>query len=497
MTCRDESAMRHSLSLLEPLAEESIYSTSVGNLMDSRTSHLDDILNQKLEEALHKATSQVSFHDIAKIASEYDPIDLAYAVPRLPLSTRYMVYDNLPDLHSKIIFITNADRASRSAILRAMNDREIKRLIDNMPLDEAVHTLDDLSDRRLRRVLDLFDPQKAQRIRDLLSQDRTSATRLMSSEFFLFPLQATIQEVSGSIRDHPGVELHRSIFVSNDFGQLIGHVPTRNLLVNPPETAIRQIMRPILHKIRPDASRDEVVDLVERYKIPNLPVVDENDILIGVIHYEVVVEAIEDIADKTIANMAGTTEEVGEEIALIHRVLARAPWLFVTLSVGILTSLMMSYFRDKIWFAVVPLFVTLITGMSGNVGLQCSTVLVRGMSTGELSIGSRGEAIRKELWIGLTIGLCFGVLSAGLIYLCTLFHPIGPSPLCVGMTVGCGVLGACLTATGFGVFFPFLFARLGVDPAIASGPLVTACNDLASTLVYFCIAWMLYERLIA
>lgn len=490
--------MRHTSSdTFQTQEEESTYTTSVGNLMDSRTSHLDDILNQKLEEALHKATSLINFHDITKIASEYDPIDLAYAVPRLPLSARYLVFDNLPDLQSKIIFMTNTDSVSRSAIFRAMNDREIKRLIDTMPLDEAVEVLDDLSDRRLRRVLDLLEHKKAQRIRDLLSQDRTSATRLMSNEFFIFPLQSTIQEVASAIRDFPGVELHRSIFVSNDFGQLIGYVPTRNLLVNPPETTIRQIMRPILHKIRPDASRDEVVDLVERYKIPSLPVVDENDMLIGVIHYEVVVEAIEDIADKTIANMAGTTEEVGEEISLFHRVLARAPWLFVTLSVGVITSLTMSHFRGEIWFAVVPLFVTLITGMSGNVGLQCSTVLVRGMSTGELSIGSRGEAIRKELLIGLTIGLGFGLLSAGLIYVSTLFHPIGPSSLGVAITVGCGVLGACLTATGLGVLFPFIFARLGVDPAIASGPLVTACNDLASTLVYFFIAWTLYERLIA
>ena len=121
----------------------------------------NDILNQKLEEALHKATALVNFHDIAKIASEYDPIDLAYAVPRLPLAARYLIYDNLPDLQSKIIFITNADSASRLAIFRAMNDREIKRLVDSMPLDEAVSILDDLSDRRLRRILDLLDPQKA------------------------------------------------------------------------------------------------------------------------------------------------------------------------------------------------------------------------------------------------------------------------------------------------------------------------------------------------
>lgn len=470
------------------------YTTSTGNLMDSRTSHLDDILNQKLEEALHKPTALVSFHDVAKIASEHDPIDLAYAVTRLPPTTRYVVYDNLPDLQSKVIFMINTDSTSRGAIFRSISDQEIKRLIDHMPLDEAVWTLDDMSDRRLRRVLDMLDPKKASRIRDLLKRDRNSAARLMTNEFFAFHMNVTIGEVAAAIRDNPGIELTRSIFVLSDLGQLAGYVPARNLIINPANAPIRQVMRPVLHTIHPETSRDEVVDMVERYKIPALPVIDESNVMIGIVTYEAVVEAMEDIADETIASIAGITEDVSEDTPIFQRALGRSPWLFVTLTVGIITSTAMTYFRDQSWFILVPLFVTLITGMSGNVGLQCSTVLVRGMSTGELSAGTKREAINKELLIGLTIGLVFGTLSGVAVFIINLLkvHPLGLAPLAVGITVGCGVLGACLTATGLGVLFPFFFARLGIDPAIASGPLVTAFNDLSSTLVYFLIAWTLY-----
>lgn len=470
------------------------YTTSTGNLMDSKTSHLDDVLNEKLENAFHKQTSQVLLHDVAKIASEHDPIDLAYAVTRLPPSARIVVYDNLPDLNAKIIFMTNTGSNTRSAIFRQINDDEIIRLIERMPPDEAVWILDDMSDRRLKRILEQLDPKKAMRIRDLQKHDRHSAGRLMTNEFFAFHMNTPIGEVAASIRDNPGIELTRRVFVLNDDNTLAGFVPGRNLIVNPEYLPLRQVMRSILHKVTAEDSRDEVVDLVERYKIPALPVVDENDHLIGVITYEDVVEAMEDIADETIASIAGTAENVSEQAPVYQRFILRAPWLFVTLLAGLITATAMAHFKDSSWFILVPFFVPLIAGMSGNVGIQCSTILVRGMSTGSLSTGSRGLAIRKELVIGLLIGLSFGIFCGSAVYLLNHFgvHQFVADPLALGATVSLGLLGACLMATVLGSFSPFFFARFGIDPAVASGPIVTACNDVLSTLMFFLVARMVF-----
>ena len=306
------------------------HSTSTGNLMDSRTSQLDDVLNEKLESAFYKPTSQIFIHDVAKIACEYDPIDLAHAVTRLPPSARIVVYDNLPDLNAKIIFIINTGSSTRSAIFRQIDDQEIKNLLEQMPPDEGVEILDDLSDRRLKRVLELLDPKKAASIRQLQQHDRNSAGRLMTNEFFAFHMNTTIGEVTAHIRDNPGIELTRSVFVTSDDGSLAGLVSGRNLMVNPHFLPLRQVMQPVLHKVTAENSRDEVVDLVERYKIPALPVVNEQDQLVGVITYEDVVEAMEDIADETIANIAGTAEDVSEQAPIFQRFLWRAPWLCVT-----------------------------------------------------------------------------------------------------------------------------------------------------------------------
>lgn len=482
----EERVNRQEQKELDQEAEGVLY----GHIMDSKTSQLDDALNEKLERAFHKQTSQVLFHDVAKIASEYDPIDLAYAVTRLPSSARVVVYDNLPDLNSKIIFMINTGSNTRAAIFRQIDDNEIKCLIERMPPDEAVWMLDDMSDRRLKRVMDLLDAKKASRIRELQQHDRQSAGRLMTNEFFAFHMNTTIGEVAAHIRDNPGVEFTRSIFVLTDEGSLAGFVPGRNLIVNPDYLPIKQVMRPILHKVFADGSRDEVVDLVERYKIPALPVVDEDDHLLGIITYENVVEALEDIADETIASIAGTGEDVSEHEPTWKRFCLRAPWLLVTLCAGLVTATVMSHFSDRLWFAIVPFFVPLITGMSGNVGIQCSTILVRAMSTGELSTGARGDAITKELIIGLFIGSTFGVLCGLVVYALNELgvHQAAGESWVIGLTVSAGVFGASMTATVLGTFSPFLFVRFRVDPAVASGPFVTAFNDVLSTLMFFLVA---------
>jgi len=461
-------------------------------LMDSKTSQLDDILKEKLDRAFHKQTSKVILHDIIKIACEHTPIDLAYAASRLPPDIRPVIYENLADLEAKVGFIINTDSNTRVAVFRHISDTEAKNLIEHMPPDDAVAVLEDMSERRFRRVVDLLEPAKATRIKEIKKHERNTAGRLMTNEFFAFPAEMTIGKAAAYIRDNPGIDLTRQIYVLNQSGALQGYVPARNLIINPAQGPLKQVMQPILHKVLTDTSREEVVDIVERYKLPALPVVDADDFLVGVVTYEDVMEAIEDIADETIAQMAGTGENVREHEPTWKRLLARIPWLVVTLlaglvNVGIMSSLQ-SYEAGSLTFVL--FFVPLITGLSGNIGIQCSTILVRSMATGGLSAGTKGEAIRKEMTIGVSIGIMFGVLAGLLVWSLDLigFSGIEVKPAVVGVIVGAGLWGACLASTSLGVFSPLFFARIGVDPAIAAGPIVTAINDFLSMSIYFLIA---------
>lgn len=465
---------------------------AMGNLMDSKTSHLDDILNEKLSSAFHKQTSTVILHDVAKIASEHSPIDLAYAASRLPPNARHVLYENLFDLEAKIAFMVNTDSNTRAAVFRHITDEEAKKMVEGMPPDEAVAVLEDISERRFRKVVEMLEPKKASRIKEIKKHHLNTAGRLMTNEFFAFPMDMTIGDAASFIRDNPGIDLTRRIFVLNNEGVLQGYVPARNLIVNPHHLPLRQVMRPILHKVDADTTREEVVDIVERYKISALPVVDAEDRLEGVITYEDVLETIEDIADETIASMAGTAEKFSENQPLFKRFLSRSPWLIVTLCAGLINVGVMSSFQmyEKGLLTFVLFFVPLITGMSGNIGIQSSTILVRSMAIGLLSVGNRRSAVYKELIIGLSTGLFFGVLCGLLVYSVDFLKIDGMtiSPLGVGLIVGAGLFGACLAGTLLGVFSPLFFARLGVDPAIASGPIITAFNDFLSMSIYFLIA---------
>ncbi len=475
-----------------PQAPTNFFSKS-DNLLVSTTSHLDDLLQEKLEKAFHQQTSRISTTDLIKIAEEHSPIDLAYAVAHLPPNARPVLYDNLPSREAKVKFLTNTDSSSRLTILRYMSDLEMKRLFENMPLDEAVKLSDDLSERRFKRLLELLDHKRATRIRDLKQHHRNSAGRLMTSEFFAFSMDMTIKEAAGYIRDFPRIDFTRGIYVLNEQKELQGYVPGRNLIINPPDLLLGQVMRPILHKVTVDASREEVVDLVERYKIPSLPVVDEKNRLIGVIAHEDVLEAMEDLADAMVAKIAGTAEDVSSMEPTLKRFFSRFPWLVVTLLAGLLNVTTMSFFQEKGGVALTFLlfFVPLITGMSGNIGIQCSTLLVRSMAIGTFSWGNKKDLIYKELAVGLFNGTVFGVgvgLLSGCIDLFFTGHPTLP-PLILGLAIGVGLLGACFTATLFGIFFPLFFAKIRIDPALASGPLITAFNDIVSMAIYFLIAW--------
>lgn len=462
--------------------------------VESQTGRIDDLLKEKLEKAFHKQTSKVRLHDIAKIACEHSPIDLAYAASHLPPNVRPVLYENLPNRDDKIKFLINTDSDTRLTLFRQLDDLELKKVFERMPLDEAVWLVDDMPERRFRRLMELIDSKKANKIRELKQHDRKSAGRLMTSEFFAFAMDMTIGEAAAYIRDNPRIDFTKGIFILNHARELQGYVPARNMMINPPSTPLRQVMRPILHKVAVDATREEVIDLVERYKIFSLPVVDIDNELIGVISQEDIVEAMEDLADETIARIAGTNEKFSSHDPILRRFLTRAPWLIVTLIAGLINGGVMSSFYNYeggiLTFAL--FFVPLINGMSGNIGLQCSTVLVRNMAIGGLSAGSRKETIVKELCSGLFTGAIFGVGCGLIIYLLHLLTGNGmdhTTPIAVAAIVSIGLVGGCFAGTFLGVLAPLFFSRIGVDPAISAGPIVTAFNDFLSMTIYFVIAW--------
>lgn len=460
--------------------------------MEGAMSQLDDLLCQRIDRALHSYSFAVHEAELAAIAEEEKPVDLAYAAGRLPSPARPLLYHNLPSWEARVEFFLNTDSYTRGIIYRCLDDEQIRELIVQMPPDEAVWILEDLSERRRRQLLEVLEPKRAARIRELQSHSPNSAARLMTGDFFAFTASVTIGEVAAELRAHPGVQLTAALFVVDREGVLEGIVPARNLIVNPPSMCLREVMLPPAHLVGPDVGREEVVDLFERYKLVALPVVDGKGKLLGAIPADEIPQVVEDLADETMGAMAGTLEDLTAGQSILSRFLSRAPWLFVTLCGGLINAANLCYFESLLdpWMAFALFFVPLITGMSGNVGIQSSTILVRAMAVGLMTLHWRREAILKELAIGAVTGLAFGCICGLAVYALGVLgvDALGSNPLAVGVVVSCGLFGACLMATFLGVFSPLFFARLGVDPAISSGPIVTAFNDVFSMVIYFLTA---------
>jgi len=337
---------------------------------DSWTSQIDDALLERFEKAIHKQTAFYQHSELAAIAREYDPIDLAKASIRLPASARLVLYRNIPDIEAKTAFILNSTSPTRQSVFRGTRNEEICLLLEQMPADEAVAVIEDLPLRRLKHIFESLEEQKAHRILALHQHQPHTAGRLMTNEFFAFSLNRTVGQAVGYIRENPGIEFTQWIFIVSDEMELLGFVPSRNLLVNTPEIPLRALMQPVVHRIEPETPRDDIVELFERYRLPVLPVVDEEHRLLGVVTQDDVVSMMEEIADETIASIGGTLESLTEDEPSIKRFCSRAPWLLVTLIAGLTTATGISLFQGYHWALAVPFFVPLIAGMSGNVGFS-------------------------------------------------------------------------------------------------------------------------------
>lgn len=446
------------------------------------------------EELLERITAAFSTYDkglvhsrLRQIAEEQSAHDLAFAAERLPLNQRALIFKSLPSAEAKTTFLIHVEERTRKGLFIEIDDAEIAQLVEQMPPDEAVWALEDLPMARYFRILDLLDPKKADSIRELQKYETNTAGRLMTNEFFAFQASHTVAAAARYIRDNPNIDLLRRIFILDSEKRLLGFVPIRNLVVSRPHLPLEKICRPIEHFVDPNEDRDQVLEKFERYRISDLPVIDSTHRLVGVISYDDILELLEDVADETLATIAGTDSERAYLTRWQH-FLTRAPWLGVTLIGGFITASNMQWFQAP---HNIIAFVPLINGMSGGVGIQSSGLMLRGMSSGALKSMSACVQAAYSEWInGVLVGIAFGIASGFALWssqYLELYHTT-MSAWHLSVVVSTGLMASCALASFLGVFFPIVFEKVGVEPAVSAGPLVTAINDVLSTIMYFTVA---------
>jgi magnesium transporter len=272
------------------------------------------------------------------------------------------------------------------------------------------------------------------------------------------------------------------LYVVNEYGNLVGVSSLRQLVVVSPETPLKEFMVTDVFSVKTDMDQEEVAKIVARYDILAVPVVDDTNKLVGIVTVDDVIDIFRKEATEDMLKMAGVGEEYVETKNVLKSTRIRLPWLLASCIGGIIAFFVIGHFEESLRkLAYLAAFIPVIMGMGGNIGTQSSTIVVRGLATGRIDMREFWPVVLKELTIGIILGLVYGILIG---VVAQLKYSKVLLAFAVCMSVTCSMTIAALV----GSFVPMMFARMKIDPAVATGPFVTTAIDIISVFFYFAIA---------
>ncbi len=396
-----------------------------------------------------------------------------------------------PEDRAAVVF--GFDRDEWKILLPLLSPQEIAEVIKALETDDAADLLADIPVRERFEALRMLSQKERVQVQQLLRYPEDSAGGIMQLELALVNEDATVQDAIQIVRQlvEDDVEV-LSVIVVDQARRLSGSVALVDLLLNKSTTKISSIMDKDVVSVRPLLDQEEVAALFKKYDLLVLPVVDDENRVLGRIVVDDVVDVLSEEAEEDALHMAGTTtQELLYQSAVFATARVRLPWLGVALCCSLVSGFLLHFFEPTVERAVVILsFVPVITAMGGNVGTQSATLLIRGFATGKLDLTDVPNFLFKEVRVGLLMGAVYGLI-AGLtaVVILTDFN------IYLGIVVFVAMMTGMMTAAVLGVVAPALLKRLDFDPAIASGPFVTTLNDIAGIVIYMVIATAFLSKL--
>jgi magnesium transporter len=421
-----------------------------------------------------------------KIVNKTHAADLAAVYRFLTPSEQRALFDHLENVEQKAMFFSELEEELLLELIEDMPPDKIAEILEQMPNDDVADLLGKLSDDRAKTLLDLMTKEGSEEVEELLGYDAETAGGIMLPDFIALKEETTAREATRALqKDYVDIEMPFYLYVTDDHDNLVGVISLRQLVVVPPETKLKSIMTTDVVSVQTDTDQEEVAKIVARYNVLAVPVVDENNTLVGIVTVDDVIDIIREEATEDILKMAGAGEGFVESQSLLKSTRIRLPWLLASWVGGIVAFMIIGYFESSLSQLVyLAAFIPIIMGMGGNIGTQSSTIVVRGLATGRLNVKQIRKVVLKELAIGFFLGFVYGILLGLVVHLrydMWLF----------GVTVGLAVISSMTIAALVGSLVPMVFARINIDPAVATGPFVTTSIDILSVFLYFQIATVL------
>jgi magnesium transporter len=443
-----------------------------------------------LLDAFRRLIHRNARSNIQKMIVKTHSADLAALFRSFTDIERETVFDLISDRIYKAELLTELDRSILVELLEGMPPDGIADLLKEMAPDDQADLLEQIPEELGKEVLGLMSSADSEDIEELLMYQPDTAGGIMVPLPFKIHEENTVQEAINAIREQQDAEMAFYIYVVDDNDKLTGVISLRQLLMVSPKTILQNVMITKIVTVYPETDQEEVARIIGRYNFLAIPVIDRDNILLGIVTVDDIIDVIREEATEDFLQMAGVGKD--REILLkkpLEAAKIRFPWLFATFIGGFLVSLIIVGFREIIdKFIILAAFIPIVAGMGGNVGSQSSTIVVRGLATGRINVQQIFHVLFGQMKIGVILGISYGILLA---VFSNIFYHSELNILLIGAVIGSSLCVEMFIAASLGTLIPMLLHRFDIDPAVATGPLVTTSLDITGILIYFGIATML------
>lgn len=446
---------------------------------------------QVLQGTVSKLLRRGAIPNLKKVLGKIHPADIAHLFRYFDIKDQKRLLGLVSDLDQASNVFSEIESDSQAKLAELLDKDYLISLVQLMADDDSAELIRSLPEDLAEDILSALHTDHSEDVEQLLGYDEDTAGGIMSTDVFSLGQDLTVKQAIESLQDAEDYEMVFYLYVVDEHNHLVGVLSLRQLLTVPPATPLCELMTTDVLRVRTDMDQEDVAELVAKYNILAIPVVDEHGKLMGLITVDDVIDVMRDEATEDILRMAGTSEEeLLYGYKSFHVARLRLPWLLTTLLGGVVTGSLMWYFKSTLEQVIMLItFIPVITGMGGNVGGQTSTIIVRGFATGRIDFSMLRQVFFKELRVGLIMGLVCGLMIAAI---AIIWH----QNVYLGLVVGLAMAIAISVAACMGVLVTSFFKKIGIDPAIASSPFVQTVNDITGIMIYFSTATLFLKNLI-
>jgi magnesium transporter len=393
---------------------------------------------------------------------------------------------------AKAQVLSEMEQGNIGQTLADVPSADIAMLIRNLPDDDQAYILSSLPEERSQDILKLMQPEDSAEVQDLLQYEPQTAGAIMTRDYFALPADTTAQESIRTLQKATDTGNVFYVYVTDKEEKLVGVLSLRQLLLVPPDKTLGSMVTQDVISVTTDTDQEEVAKQVARYNLLAIPVVEKDGTLVGIVTVDDIVDVIREEATEDMLKMAGAKieqEDLLMDSSLLRAVRVRVPWLLTNLIGSLVSGMILWFFRFTIQEVVALVtFIPVIAAMGGNVRLQSSTLVIRGLATGRIELSDVKRVFVREVTIGLLIGLlCGGVALA----VAAVMH----INITLGLVVGVAMVCALVVSTTMATIMPVILKRAGIDPAVAAGPFVTTANDITGIAIYLSLATVFIAHL--